>query len=81
MFGRVLILALAVLVLWGIAARGSGASGSGHVYVVSRGDTLWSIAERAYRGDPRHGVWLLQQRNDLGDGALAVGQRLIVPQG
>jgi LysM repeat protein len=79
MFVRILMLALAVLVLWGVAARGSGASGSGHVYVVRPGDTLWSIARSAYGGDPREGVWRLQQRNDLADGSLAVGQRLVLP--
>jgi LysM repeat protein len=59
MFGRILMLALVVVVLWGVAARGSGASGSGGVYVVRPGDTLWSIAR--------------------GDGALPVGQRLVLP--
>jgi LysM repeat protein len=79
MFGRILMLALVVVVLWGVAARGSGASGSGGVYVVRPGDTLWSIARGAYGGDPREGVWRLQQRNHLGDGALPVGQRLVLP--
>ncbi len=79
MFGRILMLVLVALVLWGVVARSSGASGPSRVYVVQPGDTLWSIARSAYGGDPREGVWRLQERNRLGDVPLVVGQRLVLP--
>ncbi|MCP5360358.1 MAG: LysM peptidoglycan-binding domain-containing protein [Steroidobacteraceae bacterium] len=47
------------------------------VYIVRRGDTLWSITQR-YAGVP---VWLLQQYNpDLELGALRAGAQLVVPR-
>lgn len=47
------------------------------VYIVRRGDTLWSITQR-YAGVP---VWLLQQYNpDLELGALRTGAQLVVPR-
>ncbi|MCC6172157.1 MAG: LysM peptidoglycan-binding domain-containing protein [Gammaproteobacteria bacterium] len=47
------------------------------IYIVRRGDTLWSITQR-YAGVP---VWLLQQYNpDLELGALRTGAQLVVPR-
>jgi len=47
------------------------------VYIVRRGDSLWSITQR-YAGVP---VWLLQQYNpDLELGALRTGLQLVVPR-
>jgi membrane-bound lytic murein transglycosylase D len=47
------------------------------VYIVRRGDTLWSITQR-YTGVP---VWLLQQYNpDLDLGELRAGSQLVVPR-
>jgi membrane-bound lytic murein transglycosylase D len=47
------------------------------VYIVRRGDSLWSITQR-YAGIP---VWLLQQYNpDLELGALRTGVQLVVPR-
>ena len=43
------------------------------------GDTLWSIAERTYAGDPREGVWELRKRNGLDSTTIAPGQVLVVP--
>jgi LysM repeat protein len=48
--------------------------------VVKSGDTLWSITQHFYAGDPRRGVWDLEQRNDLGQSVLLTpGQRLVLP--
>ena len=51
--------------------------------VVSRtvqpGDTLWSIAERTFPGDPREGVWELRERNDLDSAVIVPGQVLVLP--
>jgi LysM repeat protein len=79
MFPRLLILLLAVSLLVGVAARPSGGAGKPVRYVVRPTDTLWSIATRYYAGDPREGIWRLQQRNRLDGTTLVPGQRLVLP--
>ena len=80
MFARTLALALVLLVGWIVLARPSSGSGPARVYVVKPHDTLWSIAARSYGGDPREGVWKIQERNGLDGTTIRVGQRLVVPQ-
>jgi LysM repeat protein len=48
-------------------------------YRVKAGDTLWSIAERTYGGDPREGVWELRERNALSSATIVPGQLLVIP--
>jgi nucleoid-associated protein YgaU len=83
MFGRkilhVLALAGAVLVVWSIAARPSGAHGPKTYYRVKPYDTLWSIAQSRYGGDVRNAVWQIQQANRLGGSGIAPGERLLLP--
>jgi len=79
MFPRLLILLLAISLLVGIVARPSGGAGKPVGYVVKPTDTLWSIATRHYAGDPREGIWKLQQRNRLEGTTLVPGQRLVLP--
>lgn len=80
MFARILLITFLVTVLaWSVLARGSEGAGAGEPYRVQSGDTLWSIAVRHYRGDPRQGVWRLQRENRLGGAALQPGQVLRVP--
>jgi hypothetical protein len=79
MFPRLVILTVAIALLVGFAARPSGSAGKPHVYVVKPADTLWSIAASHYAGDPREGIWELQQRNHLIGTTLVPGQRLILP--
>ena len=63
MFARVLLVTFLVTVLaWSVLAHGSEGAGTGEAYRVRPGDTLWSIAARTYAGDPRQGIWELQQR-------------------
>lgn len=71
----VCIAALAV----GLAANGSRGAGPKRVYVVRPGDTLWSVAQRTYAGDPRQGVWELEQRNHLTAATIVPGEKLVVP--
>lgn len=73
------MLALVVAVAWAVAARGTSAAGAERAYRVRSGDTLWSIAAERYGGDPRRGIWKIQQRNGLAGGPLRVGQRLVLP--
>jgi LysM repeat protein len=79
MFARaVVILALLVVaVAWG--ARRSDGAGQQQVYVVRAGDTLWTIAASHYGGDPREGVWRLQDENHLAGTLVRPGERLVLP--
>jgi hypothetical protein len=76
---RAVLLALAVLFLWALFAGESGAGGPERHYRVKPGDTLWSIAERTFVGDPREGVWELRERNDLASATIVPGQVLVLP--
>lgn len=71
----VCVAALAV----GLGARGSNGAGPKRTYLVRPGDTLWAVAERVYSGDPRQGVWELQQRNHLGSATIVPGEKLVLP--
>ncbi|HET6682521.1 MAG TPA: LysM peptidoglycan-binding domain-containing protein [Gaiella sp.] len=76
---RILFLAVAVLLLWALFAGEGGAGGPERHYRVKPGDTLWSIAERTYAGDPREGVWELSKRNVLTSPTIVPGQMLVLP--
>ena len=79
MFGKLLILVCAAAVAVGLAAHGSSGAGPKRIYVVRPGDTLWSVAQRTYSGDPRQGIWELEQRNHLASATIAPGEKLVVP--
>jgi LysM repeat protein len=79
MFGKLLTLVCVAALAVGLAARGSSGAGPRHTYVVRAGDTLWTVAERMYAGDPREGVWKLRQRNHLGSATIVPGEKLVVP--
>ena len=79
MFGKFLILLCLAAVAVGLAARGSSGAGPRHSYVVKPGDTLWSVAEKTYAGDPREGIWKIEQRNHLGSATIVPGEKLVVP--
>jgi LysM repeat protein len=78
-FARVAILVVLGVFLWAVFARSSGASGPAERYRVRAGDTLWGIASTRYAGDPREGVWKIQQRNHLRTASIAAGQVLVLP--
>jgi nucleoid-associated protein YgaU len=83
MFGRkllhILALAGAVLVVWSIAARPSGAHGPKTVYRVKAYDTLWTIAAAHYGGDVRNAIWEIQHTNHLAGSEITPGERLVLP--
>jgi LysM repeat protein len=79
MFGKVLLVSVAALVLWGVVARASSGAWRERVYVVKPHDTLWTIAERTYGGDPRAGIWRIQQANHLAGATIVPGEKLVVP--
>ncbi len=79
LLGRILLIAVTILFLWALFARDSGASRPPSRYTVEPGDTLWSIAVSRYGGDPREGIWRIEQANGLDGGSLSVGQSLLLP--
>ena len=79
MFGRIVIVILVAVVLWAVFARDTGAGAHPAHYRVQPGDTLWSIAIAHLAGDPREGVWKIQQRNALEGATIVPGQRLLLP--
>jgi LysM repeat protein len=79
MFARVIVVVLAAVFLWAVFARDTGAGPPQRYHTVQAGDTLWSIADATYAGDPREGVWNLQRRNGLEGATIVPGQRLELP--
>jgi LysM repeat protein len=79
MFGRIVLVVLAGILVWAVLARDTGAGPTPHVHRVHAGETLWSIASARYGGDPRAGVWKLQEANGLSSATIVAGQRLLVP--
>jgi LysM repeat protein len=79
MFVKLLIVSVLAALAVGLVARSSHGAGPERTYVVRPADTLWSIAARKYAGDPRQGVWELQQRNHLASDTLRPGQKLVLP--
>lgn len=79
MFGKLLILLCVAALAVGYLARGSSGAGPRQTYVVRAGDTLWTIATHNYAGDPRQGVWLIQQRNHLATATISPGEKLVLP--
>ena len=78
-WGRILLLAAALMLVTGRLAYGSGPVPSDRV-VVAPGDTLWSIAAAHYQGDPRPHVEAILQANRLRTPLLAPGQALQLPR-
>ena len=79
MFGKLLILVCVAALAMGYMAHGSSGAGPKRTYVVRSGDTLWSIAAKSYAGDPREGVWQIQQRNHLAAATISPGEKLVLP--
>jgi len=79
MFGKILLISVTALVLWGVVVRASNGAGRERVYVVKPHDTLWTIAARTYGGDPRAGIWKIQQANHLAGATIVPGEKLVVP--
>jgi nucleoid-associated protein YgaU len=78
-WGRVIVLAAALLLVTGRLAYGSGPVARDRV-VVEPGDTIWSIAAAHYRGDPRPHVEAILQANRLQTPLLRPGQALQLPR-
>ena len=79
MFGRIVLVILVAALLWAVLARDTGAGSHPRYHTVRPGDTLWSLAVAHYAGDPRAGVWDLQERNGLDGATIVPGQQLLLP--
>ncbi len=79
MFARAAVVLFVAVLLWAVLARNTGAGPPQQYYSVQSGDTLWSIANAKFAGDPREGVWELQHRNGLEGATIVPGQRLALP--
>ena len=78
-FGKLAAVVVVAAVAWALVPRPSQGARHERVYVVRPADTLWSIAASQYGGDPRAGVWKLEQRNRLAGSVLRPGERLVLP--
>ncbi|MGI8885862.1 MAG: LysM peptidoglycan-binding domain-containing protein [Gaiellaceae bacterium] len=79
MFVRTIVVLFVAVLLWAVSARDTGAGPPPRYHTVRAGDTLWSIADAKFAGDPREGVWELQRRNGLQGATIVPGQRLALP--
>jgi LysM repeat protein len=79
MFVRIFILVGIAVLVWSATAHSSEAHGRKQVVTVKPYDTLWSIAQRHYGGDPRAAIWRIEQANHLPAADVSVGQRLVLP--
>jgi hypothetical protein len=79
MFARVLIAAGIAIFVWSALVRPAGSHPTRQIYVVQPYDTLWQIASTSYAGDPRDGVYRIQQANHLPGATLRTGQALVLP--
>ena len=79
MFVRIFILVALAVLVWSATAHSSQAHGRKQVVTVKPYDTLWSIAQRHYAGDPRAAIWRIEKANHLPGADVSVGQRLVLP--
>lgn len=79
MFAKLIVVLLVATIAVAVAAKTSSGRGAERTYVVRPADTLWSIAVVAYGGDPREGVWKIQERNHLEGTLIRPGERLVLP--
>ena len=79
MFGRIFILVAVAVLVWSATAHSSQAHGRKQVVTVKPYDTLWSIAQQHYAGDPRAAIWRIEKANHLRGADVSVGQQLVLP--
>jgi LysM repeat protein len=79
MFVRIFIVVAVAVLVWSATAHSSQAHGRKQVVTVKPYDTLWSIAQRNYAGDPRAAIWRIEKANHLPGADVSVGQKLELP--
>lgn len=76
-----IVIAVLLLVVSAALSNARVSNGAGHEtrHRVRAGETLWSIAESNYAGDPRRAIWRIEQRNDLTGADISAGTVLVLP--
>jgi hypothetical protein len=76
----IVLVVLAALVA-GVLSSARVSNGEGHEtrHRVRAGETLWTIAEGHYSGDPRAAIWRIEQRNGLSGARIRAGMVLYLP--
>ena len=77
---EILVLVLVACALALAAARPSSGASADARHVVRAGETLWTIADARYSGDPRAAVWRIQVRNGLSGPEVVPGDVLYLPR-
>ncbi len=81
-FILVVVVVMCAHTSWDSRVTASNQAEEPHYVVVSRGDTLWSIAqsiEGSNYTDPRKLVYNLREMNNLSSNTIYPGQKLLVP--
>ena len=78
-YGRVMLLVATLLLASARLAYGSGSAHYDKV-VVAPGDTVWTLAQAHYQGDPRSHVDAILGANHLSSPSLVPGESLLLPQ-
>jgi hypothetical protein len=76
-----ILLAVVVVVISAALSNARVSNGAGHEtrHRVRAGETLWTIAEANYAGDPREAIWRIEKRNGLTGADITAGMVLLLP--
>jgi len=76
-----ILLAVVVVVISAALSNARVSNGAGHEtrHRVRAGETLWTIAEANYAGDPRKAIWRIEKRNGLAGADIRAGMVLLLP--
>lgn len=76
-----ILLAVVIVVISAALSNARVSNGAGHEtrHRVRAGETLWTIAEANYAGDPRKAIWRIEERNNLTGADITAGMVLLLP--
>jgi hypothetical protein len=76
-----ILLAVVIVVVSAALSNARVSNGAGHEtrHRVRAGETLWTIAEANYAGDPRKAIWRIEERNGLAGADITAGMVLLLP--
>jgi hypothetical protein len=76
-----ILLAVVIVVISAALSNARVSNGAGHEtrHRVRAGETLWTIAEANYAGDPRKAIWRIEKRNGLAGADITAGMVLLLP--
>jgi nucleoid-associated protein YgaU len=72
---------MVIVVISAALSNARVSNGAGHEtrHRVRAGETLWTIAEANYAGDPRKAIWRIEERNGLAGADITAGMVLLLP--